>query len=451
MLRLSFIVVSLLVFISCNRFSGTEIRLHVKDVTGDDKPKIVTSDSVYQVALDSTGIAIFMLPEGQEPGYATLQYKEAFLLLYVEPGKGFDIELEVDGEGVISHFTGKGAKKNGYLNRDAFQDQHFLPDFKMSEAEFIISLGAYEAEFNTVLDSMGFDARFNEIEKKRLYYLAHCYLPTYLGAHVYMSGDMTYRPSEDYYNKLKEIVREDESLLDNFIYQKVLIEAIGAICSRGLEGDDENFVFLKRQLDFVDKKFTNPTIISYLVDVFISYYVESFGIEHLDKIAPVYDTKVIDPKKKAAFEKLCENWRKITVGQASCDFKYLDIDGKEVSLGDLAGKYIYIDIWATWCAPCCAELPHLAELEHRFAKKNICFVSISCDQNKKAWEKMVKEKKLGGIQLHFGGDRTFMNAYAVSGIPRFILLDREGRILSADMTRPSSPETLKTLNALEGI
>ena len=64
---------------------------------------------------------------------------------------------------------------------------------------------------------------------------------------------------------------------------------------------------------------------------------------------------------------------------------------------------------------------------------------------------MVKEKKLGVIQLHFGGDRTFMDAYAVSGIPRFILLDRKGWILSVDMTRPSSPETLKRLNALEGI
>ena len=59
--------------------------------------------------------------------------------------------------------------------------------------------------------------------------------------------------------------------------------------------------------------------------------------------------------------------------------------------------------------------------------------------------------KLGGIQLHTGGDRAFMNAYRVRTIPRFILLDKEGKILNLDMTRPSDPATLKTLEALKGI
>ena len=64
---------------------------------------------------------------------------------------------------------------------------------------------------------------------------------------------------------------------------------------------------------------------------------------------------------------------------------------------------------------------------------------------------MVKEDKLGGIQLHNGKDQSFMDAFMIRGIPRFILLDKEGKIIAADMTRPSNPETVETLNQLEGI
>ena len=120
-------------------------------------------------------------------------------------------------------------------------------------------------------------------------------------------------------------------------------------------------------------------------------------------------------------------------------------------MNDLKGKYVYIDVWATWCGPCKGELPYLKELEKKMHGKKIVFVSISCDKDKAAWEKMVKEKELGGVQLHNGGDREFMTAYNITGIPRFILLDKKGKIVNAKMTRPSNPETEKTLNALKGI
>lgn len=143
--------------------------------------------------------------------------------------------------------------------------------------------------------------------------------------------------------------------------------------------------------------------------------------------------------------------KELKEGDQAPTFKYLDINGKEVSLSDLKGKYVYIDIWATWCGPCTGELPHLKELEKKMHGKKIVFVSISCDKDKAAWEKMVKEKGLEGVQLHNGGDRAFMDAFGIRGIPRFILLDKEGKIVNPNMTRPSNPETEKTLKALKGI
>ena len=104
-----------------------------------------------------------------------------------------------------------------------------------------------------------------------------------------------------------------------------------------------------------------------------------------------------------------------------------------------------------WCGPCRGELPALKELEEKYAGKDIHFVSLSCDKNKKAWENMVTKEQLKGIQLHMGTDRTFMDAYLINGIPRFILLDRDGNIISANMTRPSDPKTAEKFNELLGL
>ncbi|MCL5129835.1 MULTISPECIES: TlpA disulfide reductase family protein [unclassified Algibacter] len=125
---------------------------------------------------------------------------------------------------------------------------------------------------------------------------------------------------------------------------------------------------------------------------------------------------------------------------------YENYNGGNTSLDDLKGKYVYIDVWATWCGPCLAEIPSLKAVEKEYHGKNIQFVSISVDdQNAHAkWRTMIEEKELGGVQLFAKEDRSFVTAYNVTGIPRFILIDPEGNIVKADAPRPSSPQ-LKTL------
>ncbi len=114
---------------------------------------------------------------------------------------------------------------------------------------------------------------------------------------------------------------------------------------------------------------------------------------------------------------------------------YENIDGKTTSLGDLEGSYVYIDVWATWCGPCIAEIPSLKKLEKDFEDRNISFVSISIDDARRhggsmeraheKWESMVKEEELGGIQLFApdGWKSEFIEAYKITGIPRFILVN----------------------------
>lgn len=133
------------------------------------------------------------------------------------------------------------------------------------------------------------------------------------------------------------------------------------------------------------------------------------------------------------------------------DFKCKNVNGKEFSLRNLKGKYVFIDVWASWCPPCRSEIPHMRILEEKLAKKKIVFVSISVDRVKKEWEEMVKELKMEGLQLYIGRDEAFLNALGVKTIPRFILVDKKGRIVNLKMPRPSNPETLEILMALKGI
>jgi thiol-disulfide isomerase/thioredoxin len=140
------------------------------------------------------------------------------------------------------------------------------------------------------------------------------------------------------------------------------------------------------------------------------------------------------------------------VGKPSPEFDYENYKGGKTKLSDLKGKYVYIDLWATWCGPCRAEIPYLKKIEEKYHGKNIEFVSISIDKAKdnEKWKKFVADKSLGGVQLFADNDweSEFVKSYGVNGIPRFILIDPNGNILNPDAYRPSSAELQPQLDTL---
>ena len=133
-------------------------------------------------------------------------------------------------------------------------------------------------------------------------------------------------------------------------------------------------------------------------------------------------------------------------------FDYENHAGGKTKLEDLRGKYVYIDVWATWCGPCRAEIPSLQKIEEKYHDKKIAFVSISVDEQKdyEKWKKFVVEKQLGGIQLYADKNwmSDFIKAFGINSIPRFILIDPTGKVVNADADRPSNPKLQEQLDAL---
>jgi len=150
-----------------------------------------------------------------------------------------------------------------------------------------------------------------------------------------------------------------------------------------------------------------------------------------------------------------KQYLKTVLAKGEVSPKFVDYEnnkGGTTSLDDLKGKYVYIDVWATWCGPCKAEIPFLKEVEKAYHDKNIEFLSVSIDEakNHDKWKQMIVEKELGGIQVFADNDwkSEFVQAYKINGIPRFILIDPAGNIVSADAPRPSSEELKSLLNEL---
>ncbi len=124
-------------------------------------------------------------------------------------------------------------------------------------------------------------------------------------------------------------------------------------------------------------------------------------------------------------------------------------DGSTVKLSKLYGKVLYIDVWATWCGPCCREIPYMEKLVERFkGNDKVSFVSISVDEDKEAWLNKINADKPEWPQYRLDSEasKEFMTGLGIKGIPRFIMIAPDGTFINPDAERPSDENIDTILN-----
>ena len=362
--------------------------------------------------------------------------------LLLTPDTDIQISFENKKFGERVAITGTGSQVNIYLNNGRLKAAK-IDDMALGEKAFFLKMDSILNVNLQELDHAGLSEEINEMEKIRLKYFTCATLPSYPYFHMRIAKDSTYEASLEYWSKLQELIVMDASLLRYDEFRSFLVEAVSRVARKQYPESKS----LDAVVRYVESEVKEPSIAEFLINKNVYAYVERYGLDSADAYCAVFDRYVKSPLLVKNFETLCNRWRKLSVGALSPNFNCTDLSGKKVSLSDFKGKYVYIDIWATWCGPCQREIPHLQKLEEKYHGKDIYFVSISCDNNKKAWENRVRAG-LKGIQLHFVNGDTFMNDYMIKGIPRFILLDKEGKIISVDMSRPSDPKTIAKLDEL---
>lgn len=131
-------------------------------------------------------------------------------------------------------------------------------------------------------------------------------------------------------------------------------------------------------------------------------------------------------------------------GDLAPDDVILTADGKEFRISDFKGKYLFIDFWASWCVYCVKELPALEQIKNEFADSDIEFIGISVDENIDNWKAALEKHGLSGNQ-YVVTSPDLAEKLGISSIPRYIIYDKESRMLYPEAPRPRQYEKLTDL------
>lgn len=129
-------------------------------------------------------------------------------------------------------------------------------------------------------------------------------------------------------------------------------------------------------------------------------------------------------------------------------YVFKDTLGVERTFSDLKGNYILVEIWSMSCRPCLHQMTFFKELEQAYKDKPIRFVSICVENNFPLWKKFLHQRGFSGLQWITPILSPFLKENGFMAVPRFVLLDKNGRILWKDAKQPSDPALKKELDEL---
>ena len=114
------------------------------------------------------------------------------------------------------------------------------------------------------------------------------------------------------------------------------------------------------------------------------------------------------------------------------------------------GEVIYLDFWASWCGPCKREMPYSLNMQDHFKGKKVAFIYMSVDQNPNSWKQTAESLKITGEHYLFN-QKVFTErnkVVEVKYIPRYMLYDKKGNLVTDNAPRPSSPKSTELIEQL---
>lgn len=398
--------------------------------------------------------------------------------VFLEPGKTICMDISLKNGKLQTKFKGDNAAESRFLMEDmSLTPERYAPRTldpedleEMSEKELNEYKERIEREKR---DTISFDEAYRRLEqhyaatmkaakavkdadrrnqfvhRAEVHYLAAQLDLTETRAHAWK---MDLKKDELYKQLLSRIDPNDVFGVDQlYRLPQRLLESKLTTNKR----DVDQTAYALDYISNVDKTFTNETIRHRLLsDLGMQVFNSSYSgqVFEMDKFWQAF--KKASPKQTLDYFQPIYDSRIATKAGAKCpDASFSDLQGNKHKLSDYFGKYLFIDIWATWCIPCCAEIPYIEKhVAHYKDNPKIQFISISIDHNHNAWVKKLENDKPEWPQFICDKEeyQQISKQWGVTGIPRFIIINPDGTINQSEAFRPSAADFRERIDKIIG-
>lgn len=422
-------IVSLFVSVSCSERNSVYIRGRIE--SADSVVQIWMSDSVYTFALDENRFfsGRIHLEKGE---YASLL--PCSRDIYLSPGE----DLEVYVSSSVS-FKGSLGAINNYMQEQElilfFDNSYYLLD----EQAFVTKMSEILEEQMHMLEAKNFSKSFTELEKWRVHYLLGERSAVYPLYHKQYTNDSLVRSGRVFEEFLQLFPLTNDELFVTKSYRKFLLNYVYFRTAGLYEAPD----YANKLTDFILQNFSNVAVRNFLLsEVLFRYMWENNGLNNAANLLKAFRENCGDIQQYVYVEEVISHWEHLLPGNPAMNFVAETPNGDTLSLEDFRGRYVYISVWASWSELCQKELAFLKELERRYDPDKVVFLALSVDRasDKPVWRNVLKQNTYGGIHAIVPENQTFKDDYMLLSIPRFILIDPEGKIVNSDAPQPRELE-----------
>ena len=385
----------------------------------------------------------------EKAGPAQLHIADQYSKLFLAPGDSLQINCDYARFDSTLHYTGRGAVANNYMAADvleAFDRKAVQATAQFDDASqfthYVDSLEQMNRELLRTHESPQWTAVFRQyITSSTMYRFVNHRWRYRIGYDREKKNFFHKEMPEGYFAFFEKLDLDDEGAYDNGMYSTALLrylaEAPGynAVVLDTIPEERKMEVRTKQRYAYQRSLFKGK-VRDHQLSVFMKEQLERGNSDPalLAWLVSDYKATCTNPEYVAIIDRIYARALTLMPGEPAPDFTVVDLDGKQVSLSSYKGMVVFLDFWATWCAPCRVAMPKVKALEEKFKdREDVAFLKVNVLDERQRWKDFVAKEAMGGRNFFAGKPETqaLLKAYNFDGVPHYVLIGQDGKLIDA--------------------